>query len=110
VIDIIGNEKVVGKKLGTDVLRRKKRLPLIKFLENNPEYKKYFDPKKYPKFSKKQAEEILTKMRKDKCIPDCIKITRDLVKKSTNYLEKVDINQKEKKLLIEITKILASFK
>jgi len=110
VIDVIGNEKVVGKKLGTDVLRRKKRLPLIKFLENNPEYKKYFDPKKHPKFSKKQAEEILTKMRKDKCIPDCIKITRDLVKKSTNYLEKVDINQKEKKLLIEITKILASFK
>ncbi len=110
VIDIIGNEKVVGKKLGTDVLRRKKRLPLVKFLENNPQDQKYFNPKKYPDFSEKQAEESLAKMRKDKCVPDCIKITRDLVKKSLDYLEKVDLNQKEKDLLIEITELLASFK
>ncbi len=39
IIDIIGDETVVFKN---DVLRRKKRLPLIKFLENSKQYPKVF--------------------------------------------------------------------
>ncbi len=36
VLDLIGDERVVGKSLGTDLARGKLTLPLIHFLENGP--------------------------------------------------------------------------
>lgn len=36
VLDLVGDEKVVGKSLGTDLQRQKMTLPLIHFLRNGP--------------------------------------------------------------------------
>lgn len=39
LIEIVGEEEVIGKKIGADILRNKKRLPLIVFLQNHSEYR-----------------------------------------------------------------------
>lgn len=38
LVEIVGDEEVIGKKVGADVLRNKKRLPLIAFLKENAEW------------------------------------------------------------------------
>lgn len=109
IIDIIGDEEVVFKKLGTDIIKRKKRLPLIKFLEENPKYRKYFDYRKYPQLPEKIGQEILAKMHEDRCISYCVEINKKIVNKAINYLKKVNLNKKEKEILVLITSLLKSF-
>lgn len=108
VIDIIGDEDTVYKKLGTDVHRRKKRLPLIKYLEENPESQKYFVQEKYPEPPYEELENILCKIRKSSALSYCIDKIEKLVESAIFYL-RVLKEGREKCILNQIARLVANF-
>ncbi len=77
LIEIIGEEQVVGKKIGADVLRNKKRLPIIVFLQNHNDYKELLSKKD---LEEALLKEVLSKIQSSSIVVDtCIERTTALV-------------------------------
>jgi len=108
IIDIVGEESVVYKKLGTDIKRRKKRLPLIKYLENNPRDRKCFNIDKYPKPPEEELNRILCEIKKDTSLSYCMQTTKKLVTEGESYLRNIT-DGIGKKMLMKIAKLLCNF-
>jgi len=106
IIDIIGEEEVVYKKLLTDIERKKKRLPLVIFLKRHPEFKEAFLLNKY--LEKEKAYKISSIMKKEGIIEECIHKCQEVVKKSITRLMKLPDNKGRKKLFCLIES-LANF-
>jgi geranylgeranyl pyrophosphate synthase len=105
VIDIIGDEEIVYKKLGTDILRRKKRLPLIKYLEENPKDKNLFETEE---IKEKELEKVLERIRDSKAINYSINRVRNLIDYSIFYLHKLQ-ETPERKILEDTASLVANF-
>jgi len=106
IIDIIGNEEVVYKKLLTDILRKKKRLPLILLLQRNESLRDLFFNSSV--LEETQFSEILFELRKNNIIEECISRVKKLVQKAIVHLEKLD-NNPGKRLLKSLVLLLANF-
>ncbi len=104
IIDIIGDEEVVYKKLGTDVLRRKKRLPLIKYLEENPEDMKLFSGE----IREEDAERIIKRIKNSKALPYSIDKTREFIDRGLDALYRLK-DSPEKEVLEATASLVKNF-
>ncbi len=104
IIDIIGDEEVVYKKLGTDVLRRKKRLPLIKYLEENSKDRKLLSQE----MTEDNAQRVLENIRRSDSIHYCVNKVRNLVNEGVTYLEELK-DCKEKETLMGTANLVSNF-
>lgn len=110
VIDIIGEEKYVGKPIGNDIKRRKKRLPFIHAFSNasksinerlNTLYKKN-------KMTDGEVKEIIELLNKCGSVEYSISKVKYFCKKATNNI-KAFKNRKVKILLSELSELVSSF-
>ncbi|MFA5291848.1 MAG: polyprenyl synthetase family protein [Phycisphaerae bacterium] len=70
LIEIIGDEQVIGKKIGADISQKKKRLPLIVFLRTrHDEYKEFLLSKAFKEI---HAKEVLCKIQSNGVVDACI--------------------------------------
>ncbi|MCD6298913.1 MAG: polyprenyl synthetase family protein [Deltaproteobacteria bacterium] len=106
IIDIIGNEKVVYKKLFTDILRKKKKLPLILFLQRLPEYRNLFNDD-IP-INEKQLSEIISRIHDYGIIDMCISRVKNLTNSAIKSLKVINENY-GKNLLVQLANLLGSF-
>lgn len=106
IVDIIGDEEVVYKKLLTDILRKKKRLPLILLLQEVPEHKELFTTD--VPIIEDQLSEMLSRIHENGIIRNCISRVKDLTNRAIAQLGILEDNS-EKKLLKQLTLILAKF-
>ena len=106
IVDIIGDEEVVYKKLLTDILRKKKRLPLILLLQEVPEHKELFTTD--APITEDQLSEMLLRIHENGIIRNCISRVKDLTNRAIAQLGILEDNS-EKKLLKQLTLMLANF-
>jgi len=107
IIDIIGEEEVVYKKLLTDIARKKKRLPLLIFLKRHPEFKETFLLHRH--VEKEKVYEISSIMRKEGIIEECIHKCQEAVNRGITKLMKLPDN-KGREILFYLIESLANFK
>ena len=105
LVEIIGDEEAIGKKIGADIMQKKKRLPLILFLQNN---KGYTDLIQNSSLKSDLLNTILSKMKKDGIIDSCINVVRSLVDKALLSISSLSTNR-WKDLLEDILFSLGKF-
>jgi len=106
IVDVIGDEQVVYKKLGTDILRKKMRLPLIKYLEINSKYKQFFTNA----ISRiRELKKILLDIQNSSAITCCENEVREFVNEALKYLTENFDNNRERQLLENMTYLLMNF-
>jgi len=106
IVDIIGDEDVVHKKLLTDILRKKKRLPLILLLNEVPKYKDLFSKDSFT--LEERLPEIVKVIHKNNILENCKSKIKNLAKKAVNQLRSIN-DSRQKWLLIQIIYMLANF-
>lgn len=105
VIEIIGDEKAIGKVIGLDVIQNKNRLPYILFLGKNGEYKEYYENSR---FRKKNINSLINLMKKNNIIDECISHIKNHVNDATDSIVFLQDN-KWKKNIIDLTNQLSKF-
>lgn len=105
LIEIIGEEEVIGKKVGADILQNKKRLPLILFNRNSGEC---VERNKGLYVVRERIEEILSIMRNDHIVAQCIRHIDNLVKSALLQIDSLPRNQWEE-LLRSLSLYLTQF-
>ena len=110
VIDIIGEEKYVGKPIGGDIKRRKKRLPFIHAFSNaSKSIKERLNTLyKINKMTDGEVKEIIELLNKCGSVEYSIKKVKYFCKKATNNI-KAFKNRKVRILLSELSELVSSF-
>lgn len=87
LIEIIGDEQVIGKKIGADILQKKKRLPLITFLKKHIEYQEVLQK---PYLEEKELKDVLLTIQSDGVLNSCIDRTKLLVKDAIGKISSIN--------------------
>jgi len=90
LIEIIGEEDAIGKKIGADISLNKKRLPLIIFLERHSEYKSVLLG---ASITDKVLNEIIYSMKTNGVVGECIIHTKQLISKAVDRIESLQQNK-----------------
>lgn len=106
LIEIIGEEEAIGKKIGADILRKKKRLPIILLLERSSKYAKLF---RESNIGEKHLSGILNEMRSSDIVNICISHINDFVNRSVCLLNSCSKNPWQE-LLKTLALYLGEFK
>ena len=69
LVEIIGDEDVIGKQIGSDILLNKKRLPLILFIDRYEEYQSILLERS---LNDESLIEILNSMRNNGVVDECV--------------------------------------
>ena len=105
LIEIIGEEEVIGKKIGADISRKKKRLPFIVFLKHN----KNFTPSFQMSHCRGNTlNTILTRMKEDGTTDTCIDSVRRLRDMTISRINRLPANRWTN-LLESITLLVGHF-
>jgi len=105
LIEIIGEEEVIGKKIGADILQKKKRLPLILLLQSNNRYAKLFQELE---LNEELLQRILSEINSNEIVTTCINCIRNLVERAIFKLNSLPKNR-WRELLRILTLQLAEF-
>lgn len=101
LIEIIGEEEAIAKKVGADILQKKKRLPLILFLQHNGKYARLFQDLD---LNEKHLQIILSEIRNSDTVNVCIDHMTKLVERAL-----FQVNSLKKSQWQELLKTLALY-
>ena len=90
LIEIVGEEKVIGKKIGADILRNKKRLPLIVFLQNHSEYRETI---LNANSEEQYLDNVIRIMRVNGVVESCIEHIKELTTRSILQIRAIRKNK-----------------
>lgn len=105
LVEIVGEEHAIGKKIGSDILLKKKRLPIILFLRLNGKIAHEFHELD---LTEDHLELIISEMKSGKVIEFSIQQINRLIKSALSKLDKIGKN-KWIEILKDLTLFLAEF-
>jgi len=105
LVEIVGEEEAIGKRIGADILRKKKRLPLIFFLQYNG---KYAHTLQNLRLTERDVERIISEMHYTGIVDSSAHQINQLIEKALAQLDSIAEN-KWLEVLKYLTLCLAEF-
>lgn len=103
ILGVFGNERKIGKPVGSDVIEGKQTLLVVRVLEHGNRQQKQVIRKYLGKkdLTEKELEEFREAVRQSGALEYCQKLSEDLVGQSLAALSKVDFKNADSKIFLE---------